>query len=33
MTSSVVKNRWNWNLANFGDLVLILPEAATGDVL
>ena len=33
MISNVVKNSWNWNLANFRDLVLILPEAATGSVL
>ena len=33
MISSVVKNDWNWNFANFRDLVLILPEAATGGVL
>ena len=25
MISSVVKNSWNWNFANFWDLVLILP--------
>ena len=30
---SVVKNSWNWNFVNFGDLVLVLPEAATEGVL
>ena len=30
MISSLVKNSWNWNFANFKDLALILPEAATG---
>ena len=33
MISNVVKNSWNWNLANFRDLVLILLEAATGSAL
>ena len=32
MILSVVKNSWNWNFANFRDLILILPEAATGGV-
>ena len=26
MISNVVKNSWNWNFADFRDLVLILPE-------
>ena len=30
MISSLVKKSWNWNFANFKDLALILPEAATG---
>ena len=33
MITSVIKNSWNWNFANFRDLGLILPEAATGGVL
>ena len=33
MISSIVKNRWNWNFADFRDLALILPEVATGGVL
>ena len=33
MISDVVENSWNWNFADFRDLVLILPEAATGSVL
>ena len=33
MTSSVIKNSWNLNFADFKDLVLILPEAVTGGVL
>ena len=33
MISSVVKNSWTWNFADFRDLVLILPEAATRSVL
>ena len=33
MVSSTVKNSWNWNFADFRDLRLILPEAATGGVL
>ena len=28
MISNVVKNSWNWKFADFGDLDLILPEAA-----
>ena len=27
MISNIVKNSWNWNFADFKDLVLILPEA------
>ena len=33
MISGVVENSWNWNFADFRDLVLILPEATTGSVL
>ena len=33
MISNVVKNSWNLNFADFRELVLILPEAATGSVL
>ena len=33
MKWSIAKNSWNWNFANFRDVVLILPEAATGSVL
>ena len=32
MISSKAKNGWNWNFADFRDLVLILPVAATGFV-
>ena len=32
MISSVVKNSWNWNFADFGVLVLILPVTATTSV-
>ena len=30
---NVVNNSWNWHFANYRDLVLILPEAATGGFL
>ena len=33
MLSSVGKNSWNSNFADFRDLILILPDAATGGVL
>ena len=33
MISYVAKNSWDWNFADFRDLVLILQEAATGGVL
>ena len=33
MISNVVKNSWNLNFADFRELVLILPETATGSVL
>ena len=33
MISDVVENSWNWNFADFRDLVLILPETATGGIL
>ena len=33
MKSSFTKNKWNWNYADFTDLVLILPEAATEGIL
>ena len=33
MISNVVKNSWNLNFADFRELVLILPEEATGSVL
>ena len=33
MISSVAKNSWNWNFADFRDFILLLSEAATVDVL
>ena len=33
MISNVINKNWNWSFADFRDLVLILPEAATGSVL
>ena len=33
MLSGVVRKIWKLNFSDFQDLVLILPEAATGDVL
>ena len=33
MTSSEVKKSWDWNFADFRDLILILPEVTTGSAL